>query len=70
MKESMHIILKCPRCGYRWWLDATAADRRLHCRKCFLLLKVPHLGELSDATGIIETAQSELYVDGAGNVYG
>ena len=23
----MHIIARCPRCSYRWWLDAAAADR-------------------------------------------
>jgi len=51
-------------------LDDTAADRRLHCRKCFLLVKVPHLGELSDAANIIEDAQSELYVDDTGRLYG
>jgi phage FluMu protein Com len=70
MKDSMHIILKCPRCGYRWWLDAGAADRRVRCRKCSLLLKVPHLGELPDATSVIEDAQSEVYVDDAGKLYG
>lgn len=64
------IIIKCPRCGYRWWLDVTAADRRLRCRKCFLLLKVPHLAELSDATSVISDARSELYVDDAGKLYG
>jgi len=66
----MHIIMKCPRCGYRWWLDASAADRRLHCRKCSLLLKIPHLGELSDAAQIINDAQGELYVDDEGKLYG
>ena len=66
----MHIILKCPRCSYRWWVDITATDRRLRCRKCFLLLKVPHLAELSDATNILDEARSDLYVDDAGRTYG
>jgi hypothetical protein len=66
----MHIILKCPRCGYRWWLDVTVADRRLRCRKCFLLLKVPHLNELSEATSILNDAASEVYIDDAGKLYG
>lgn len=66
----MRIILKCPRCGYRWWLDIAAADRRLRCRKCFLLLKVPHLSELSDATAILDEAKSEMYIDDAGKLYG
>lgn len=66
----MHIILKCPRCGYRWWLDVTAADRRLRCRKCLLLLKVPDLSELPEATRVMSDAQNELYVDDAGRTYG
>ncbi len=66
----MHIIMKCPKCGSRWRLDASAADRRLRCHKCSLLLKVPHLAELSDATKIIDNAQGELYVDDAGKLYG
>lgn len=66
----MHIILKCPRCGYRWWLDFAAVDRRVRCRKCFLLLKVPHPAELSNATDILNDAESEVYVDDAGKLYG
>ncbi|MGE5297118.1 MAG: hypothetical protein ACM3VT_20025 [Solirubrobacterales bacterium] len=67
----MHIILKCPRCGCRWRLDDTAADRRLHCRKCRLLLKVPPLSELSKATDVIKDAKdTEVYVDPAGRTYG
>jgi hypothetical protein len=66
----MHIILKCPRCGCRWWLDVAAADRRLRCLKCFLLLKVPHLSELAEATGVINEARCEIYVDDAGKLYG
>ena len=66
----MHIIAKCPRCGYRWWLNAAAADRRMRCRKCFRLLKVPDLTEVPQATEIISQAQSELYVDDAGRTFG
>lgn len=66
----MHIIARCPRCGYRWWLNAAAADRRLRCRKCFTLLKVPHLTEVPDAIDVIHQARSELYVDGAGRTFG
>jgi tRNA(Ile2) C34 agmatinyltransferase TiaS len=66
----MYIIAQCPRCGYRWWLDAAAADRRLRCRKCFRLLKVPDLAEVPEAAAIISEAKSELYVDDAGNTYG
>jgi len=66
----VHIIAKCPRCGYRLWLDAAGADRRLRCRKCFLLLKVPDPTEFANATDVINHAQSELYVDDAGRTYG
>jgi hypothetical protein len=66
----MHIIAKCPRCGYRWWLDAAAADRRVRCRKCSMLLKVPNLIEVPDAVDVINHAKSELYVDDTGRTYG
>lgn len=66
----MHIIAKCPHCGYRWWLDAVAADRRIRCRKCFTLLKVPDLAEVPDATDIINQANSDIYVDGTGKLFG
>ena len=66
----MHIIAKCPRCGYRWWLDAAAADRRLRCRKCSMLLKVPDLAEVPRAADIISQAASDLYVDDTGRTYG
>ncbi len=66
----MHIIAQCPRCGRRWWLDAVAADRRIRCRKCFTLLKVPDLTEIPDAAEIISQARSEVYVDDTGRIYG
>lgn len=66
----MYIIAQCPRCGYRWWLDAAAADRRLRCRKCFRLLKVPDLAQVPEATAVLSQAKGELFVDDAGNTYG
>jgi tRNA(Ile2) C34 agmatinyltransferase TiaS len=66
----MNIIAKCPHCGYRWWLDAAAADRRIRCRKCRTLLKVPDLTEIPDAADIISQARSDVYVDDAGKTYG
>lgn len=66
----MHIILQCPRCGCRWWLDGAAADRRLRCRKCGLLFKVPCLDELPKATDVIKDAKNEIYVDDSGRTYG
>jgi len=66
----MHIIAKCPRCGYRWYLNGSAADRRLRCRKCYRLLKVPDLAELPNALDVITQARTELYVDETGTPYG
>jgi len=66
----MHIIARCPRCGYRWWLDAAAADRRMRCRKCFRLLKVPDLTEVPTAAEIVNQAPDEIYVDDSGRTYG
>lgn len=66
----MHIIVKCPRCGYRWYLNGSAADRRMRCRKCYRLLKVPDLTEVPAATSIVSQAKSELYVDDTGKTYG
>jgi len=66
----MHIIAQCPRCGYHCWLDAVAADRRVRCRKCRTLLKVPNLTEVADAADVINHAKSQLYVDDTGKVFG
>jgi tRNA(Ile2) C34 agmatinyltransferase TiaS len=66
----MHIIARCPRCGYRWYLNGSAADRRLRCRKCCRLLRVPDLIEVPSALDVITHAQGELYVDESGSTYG
>ena len=66
----MQIIIQCPHCGCRWWLAAEAADRRVRCRKCLALLKVPDLTEVPDATRIIARAAGDLYVDDTGRTYG
>jgi ribosomal protein S27E len=66
----MHIIAKCPRCAHRWWLTAEAADRRVRCRKCHTLLRVPRLTELANATRIVTQATTELYADDTGKLFG
>ncbi len=66
----MHIIVRCPRCGYRWWLAAEAADRRLRCRKCSTLLKIPDLNEVPKAAKIISLSASTVYVDNSGKLFG
>lgn len=66
----MYIIAQCPGCGYRWWLDAAAADRRIRCRKCLALSKVPNLAEVPAAAEIIRQAKSHVFVDDSGKTYG
>ena len=66
----MFVIVKCPRCGYRSWLDAAAVDRRVRCRKCRRLVKGPDANEVSKAVSIISEAKSSIFVDDAGRTYG
>jgi hypothetical protein len=66
----MFIIAKCPHCGYRWWLDAAAVDRRIQCRKCKRLLKVPSEREVPKAVEIVNEAKGAVFVDDAGHTYG
>jgi len=66
----MHIIAKCPRCAYRWYLNGNSADRRLRCRKCSRLLKVPDPTEVPRALNVITQASGKVYVDESGNTYG
>lgn len=66
----MQMIVQCPHCGYRSQVAAAAADRRLRCRKCSALFKVPDLSDVPEATRIINHATGELYVDDTGRTYG
>jgi DNA-directed RNA polymerase subunit RPC12/RpoP len=66
----MQIIAKCPRCGSPWVFDSIAADRRIKCRKCGKLFKVPKLDEMPKATKIIRAAKGAIYVDQSGKTYG
>jgi uncharacterized Zn finger protein len=66
----MQIIAKCPKCGCTWLLDGNAADRRVKCRKCGRLFKVPSHEELPKATKIIKQAKGTIYVDEKGKTYG
>ena len=45
----MQILTKCPNCGSSWLFDAVVADRRIRCKKCQRLFKVPKLEEVSKA---------------------
>jgi hypothetical protein len=66
----MQIIAQCPRCGYCFLLDGTAADRRIKCLNCHRLFKVPKLEEVPKAVKIIKQAKGTIYVDEDGKTYG
>ena len=66
----MQIIAQCPRCGGTRLLDSGAADRRISCRKCGRVFKVPKSDEVPKATEVIKRAKGTIYVDEAGNTYG
>ena len=69
-KIKMQIIAKCPKCTSTWLLESKAADRRIRCRKCGRLFKVPSSDELPEATKVIKQAKGTIYVDEAGKTYG
>jgi DNA-directed RNA polymerase subunit RPC12/RpoP len=66
----MQIIAKCPECSKTWLLDSSAADRRIRCRECGRLFKVPKPDEVPKATEVIERAKGAIYVDESGRTYG
>ncbi len=66
----MQIIAKCPKCGSTWLLDGSTADRRIRCRKCGRLFKVPNQDEVPKATEIIKQVKGTVYVDESGKTYG
>ena len=66
----MQIIAQCPRCGGVRRLDGGAADRRIRCRKCGRVFKVPTSDEVPKASEVIRQAKGTIYVDEAGKTYG
>jgi hypothetical protein len=52
-----------------WLLDSSAADRRITCRKCARLFKVPKLEDVPKAVTIIKGAKGTIYVDESGKTY-
>jgi len=66
----MQIIAQCPACGSAWLLNNSAADRRINCRNCGILFKVPKLEEVPKATKVIKQAKGTIYVDETGKTYG
>ena len=66
----MQIIARCPKCNYTWELEGCAADRRLSCRKCGRLFKVPKLDDIPKAKDVIIQARGDVYVDETGKTFG
>ena len=66
----MEIIAKCPGCCKTWRLDGSVADRRIRCRGCGRLFKVPKPDEVPKAAEVIERAKGTIYVDETGKTYG
>ena len=66
----MQIIAQCPKCGNNWILDSSAADRRIRCRNCRKLFKVPKLEDVPKAVKVIKQAKGTIYVDETGKTYG
>jgi uncharacterized protein (DUF983 family) len=66
----MQIIAKCPECYKTWMLDGSLADRRIRCRQCGRLFKVPKPDDVPKATEVIERAKGTIYVDESGKTYG
>ena len=66
----MQIIARCPECCKTWLLDGSFADRRIRCRHCGRLFKVPNAEQVPKAAEVIERTKGSIYVDEAGKTYG
>jgi predicted Zn finger-like uncharacterized protein len=66
----MQIIVQCPECKKTWRVDGVAADRRVSCKKCGTLFKVPKLEDVPKAAQVIKQAKSDIYVDEDGKIFG
>ena len=66
----MQIIARCSACHSVWLLEGGTADRRIRCRKCGKLFRVPKLDEVPKAAKVIKQAKGTIYVDESGKTYG
>ena len=66
----MKIIAQCPFCGYNWKLEDSAADRRIRCKNCDRLFKVPDMEDVPKAVKTIKDSRGKVYVDESGRTYG
>lgn len=68
--KTMVFLIKCPNCCRNITSDASAADRRLKCPLCGKLFKVPDTNEYRNASKIITSSKTSLYVDQQGKTFG
>jgi len=66
----MQIIARCPECCKTWLLDGSLSDRRIKCRDCGRVFRVPKAEQVPKATEVIERAKGTVYVDESGRTYG
>lgn len=67
--KKMQIIAVCPDCNYCWLLDINAADRRIKCKNCSNLFKIPQIDEMQKAIDIVKISTQKVLVDKNGNTY-
>ena len=66
----MKIIAQCPFCKNSWFLDGDNQDRRIRCKKCDGIFRVPKLDEIPKAANVIRESKSNIYVDESGKTFG
>lgn len=66
----MQIIARCPECCRNLLLAGGLADRRIRCRHCGRVFKVPKPDDVPNAAELIKQARGTIYVDESGKTYG
>ncbi len=66
----MKLLARCPGCGVQIELTSSQFDKRCRCPHCGGLIKIPNAVELEKAIGIMKSAQSSVFVDETGRIYG
>lgn len=66
----MKLLAKCPKCAQNIELTIDMADKRVRCRRCRNMFKVPDMGNLNKAMKILKKAKTTIYVDQDGKIYG
>ena len=66
----MQIIAQCPICKSSWILDEKQQDKRISCRKCKKVFRVPKLDEVPKAENVIRESKASVYVDESGKTFG